>query len=67
VVSKSELAGLEGKFPVISTKLLAGRTVVQVYGETAPGSGFEPTEPDLEDVYFTAMSGHIGRRAHQPA
>ena len=41
---------------VISTKLLAGRTVVHVYSDARPGPGFEPNEPDLEDVYFTAMS-----------
>ena len=47
---------------MISTKLLGGRTVVRVYGETAPGPGFEAAEPDLEDVYFSTMAGHIGRR-----
>ena len=28
--------------------------------------GFEPVEPDLEDVYFSTMAGHIGRRRGQP-
>ena len=51
---------------MISTKLLAGRTVVHVYGDSAPGPGFEPAEPDLEDVYFSAMAGRIGRRREQP-
>jgi hypothetical protein len=36
---------------VISTQLLAGVPVVHVYAESAP-VGFEPLEPDLEDVYF---------------
>jgi len=63
VISKSELDALQREHAVISTKLLAGRTVVRVYGDTSPGAGFEPTEPDLEDVYFSTMAGHIGRRA----
>jgi ABC-2 type transport system ATP-binding protein len=66
VVAKSALAELEREHAVISTKLLAGRTLVHVYGETAPGPGFEPAEPDLEDVYFSTMAGHIGRRRQEP-
>jgi ABC-2 type transport system ATP-binding protein len=64
VVSKQELAALEAEHAVISTKLLAGRTVVHVFSDEAP-SGFEPAEPDLEDVYFSAMAGRIGRRREQ--
>jgi len=62
VISRSELAELERTHAVISTKLLAGRTVVHVHDDAAPGAGFEPAEPNLEDVYFSAMAGHIGRR-----
>jgi ABC-type multidrug transport system ATPase subunit len=62
VVEKSALAQLEREHAVISTKLLGGRTVVHVYGEAAPSPAFEPAEPDLEDVYFSTMAGHIGRR-----
>ena len=29
-------------------------------------AGFEAAEPDLEDVYFAAMAGRIGRRSEQP-
>jgi ABC-type multidrug transport system ATPase subunit len=65
VVEKSALAGVERAYPVISTRLLAGRTVVHVYGDAAPGPGFEPVEPDLEDVYFSTMAGHAGRRARR--
>ncbi len=61
MISKEALPELEREHAVISTKLLAGRTLVRVYGDTAP-PGFEPAEPDLEDVYFSTMTGHIGRR-----
>jgi ABC-2 type transport system ATP-binding protein len=62
VISKSELAEVEREHAVISTKLLAGRTLVHVYSDTMPAPTFEPAEPDLEDVYFSTMAGYIGRR-----
>jgi ABC-type multidrug transport system ATPase subunit len=62
VIEKSALAEMEREHAVISTKLLAGRTVVHVYADAVPGPGFQPAEPDLEDVYFSTMAGHIGRR-----
>jgi hypothetical protein len=54
-------------YSVISTKLLAGRTVVRVHSETSPGAGFDLIEPELEDVYFSTMAGHYGGRGEQPA
>jgi ABC-type multidrug transport system ATPase subunit len=67
IISKSDLADLERSHAVISTKLLAGCTIVHVYSDTSPGPGFEPAEPDLEDVYFSTMAGSIGRRRAEPA
>lgn len=58
VIEKTGLGELERAQPVISTKLLAGRTVVRVHSPTSPGAGFELAEPDLEDVYFSTMKGH---------
>ena len=62
VIEKGALAEMERTHAVISTKLLAGKTVVHVYADGSPGDGFEPVEPDLEDVYFSTMAGHVGRR-----
>lgn len=56
-VSKSELAELEQRHRVISHKLIAGRPLVNIYAKENPGDGFEPTVPDLEDVFFTRISG----------
>ena len=61
VVARDELARYQGAFAVLSTKLLAGRTVLRVYADGRPGDGFEPVEPGLEDVYFAAM--RAGRSA----
>jgi hypothetical protein len=65
-VSREAQQNPELEHAVISTKLHAGRTVAHVYCESpsgpGPGHGFEPVKPDLEDVYFSAMAGRIGRR-----
>jgi ABC-2 type transport system ATP-binding protein len=66
-VNRDELPALERELPVIATKMLAGRTIVRVYGESSPGTEFEPAEPDLKDVYFSVMARHHGRRATQNA
>lgn len=65
IIEKSALPQLERQHNVISTKLLSGRTVVHVYSEEGPG-GFDMVEPDLEDVYFSAMAGHYRQRVGQP-
>jgi ABC-type multidrug transport system ATPase subunit len=65
VVARDALPAVQRDHGVISTTLLGGRTVVHVYDEASPGAGFEATEPDLTDVYFSTMAGHIGQhRAH---
>jgi ABC-type multidrug transport system ATPase subunit len=63
VVAKAEAEALRREVPVVSTRLAAGRTVVRAYGAGAPGSGFEPAEPDLEDVYFCTIAGYLGAAA----
>ncbi|HEX8150467.1 MAG TPA: ABC transporter ATP-binding protein [Pyrinomonadaceae bacterium] len=60
VAERAELPELERAHAVISTKLLAGRTVVRAYAGGRPGDGFEPVEPDLEDVYFCTLAGLTG-------
>ena len=58
VIDRSELQRVEHAHAVISTKLLAGRTVVRVYSDTPPAGDWHASEPDLEDVYFSTMTGH---------
>jgi ABC-2 type transport system ATP-binding protein len=62
-VSRDELPALEQQLPVISTKLMAGRTIAHVYADAPPGASFEAVEPDMKDVYFSVMARHHGRRA----
>jgi ABC-type multidrug transport system ATPase subunit len=62
VVGRDELESFEREHAVISTRLLAGRTIAHVLADSSPGSGFEAVQPDLKDVYFSVMAGHHGGR-----
>jgi len=53
-IAKDQLAVFQREHAVISTKLVAGRTVVHVFSETRP-EGFEPVPASLEDVYFSTL------------
>ena len=65
-ISTEAVSELERAHAVISTKLHAGRMIAHVYCDSTPAAEFEPVEPDLEDVYFSAIAGHIGRRRARP-
>ena len=54
-VEKAELARYEQDFTVLSTRLVGGQPVIHVYSAERPEAGFEPVEPDLEDVYFQRL------------
>ena len=54
VIPKDQLAAYQNEYAVISTKLVAGKTVVNVYSDTQP-EGFEPVPVSLEDVYFSTL------------
>jgi ABC-2 type transport system ATP-binding protein len=54
-IAKGDLAAVQQEHAVISTKLVAGQTVVHVFSDEQP-SGFEPVHPaSLEDVYFSTL------------
>lgn len=54
-IEKAELARYEQTFRVVSNKLVGGRPFLHVYGDEPPGDGFLPSQPDLEDVFFTKI------------
>jgi ABC-2 type transport system ATP-binding protein len=54
IVSKEQLAVFEHDYAVISTKLVAGKTVVHVFSNEQP-EGFQPVSASLEDVYFSTL------------
>jgi ABC-type multidrug transport system ATPase subunit len=42
---------------VTLTRLVGGRTLIHVQAESAPDASFEPVDPNLEDVYFSTLTG----------
>jgi ABC-2 type transport system ATP-binding protein len=54
IVAKVDLQSVENEHAVISTRLVAGRTVVHVFAEEQP-AGFEKVQTSLEDVYFSTL------------
>ena len=58
-VAREEVSSMQSSLPVISTRLHAGRTIVRAFGVEAPAAGFVPARAELEDVYFSAVNGHL--------
>lgn len=52
-IPKAELPVYEKAFPVITARMVSGRTLLHVYADNDPGEGFSPAEASLEDVYFS--------------
>jgi ABC-type multidrug transport system ATPase subunit len=53
-VDKADLPKLQAELNVISTRLFQGRPLIHVHAPEPP-AGFEPVDPDLEDVYFSTI------------
>lgn len=60
-IARDELESYRERYRVISTRLFAGRTIIHVVAEGAPGEGFAPVQGGLEDVYFSTLDA--SRRA----
>ncbi|MGH9496973.1 MAG: ABC transporter ATP-binding protein [Candidatus Sulfotelmatobacter sp.] len=67
-IAHGELASYRERLQLISMRLFAGRTLIHVLSDLQPETGFEPTAPDLEDLYFATVKGfaHQGS-AHRPS
>jgi ABC-2 type transport system ATP-binding protein len=57
LVAPAEVPLLRERWPIVSTRMIAGRTEIRVVGATQPDS-MEPAEPNLEDVYFATLAEH---------
>lgn len=64
VIKRNELAQYQNDHEVISTRLFAGSTIINVLSSSNPGEGFELADGGLEDVYFSTLS-KTRRDAHQ--
>ncbi|MGO9166505.1 MAG: ATP-binding cassette domain-containing protein, partial [Candidatus Sulfotelmatobacter sp.] len=58
VIHSSELAAHRERFKVILIRLFGGRTLIHVWSDTPPDTGFEAVTPDLEDLYFATIRGY---------
>jgi ABC-2 type transport system ATP-binding protein len=56
-VAKSQVKDHEQRYRVISSKLIAGKPLIHIYSVENPGDGFTPVSADLEDVFFSRISG----------
>lgn len=65
VIEEHALPALEQEHCVVFTKLLGSSIVVHVYREASQEADFEPVTLNLEDVYFSTMSGHYGQNVVQ--
>ena len=65
VIGKQELDDFQNRFTIISTRLVAGRTVVHAVADSQPDPTFVPINASLEDVYFhySKMNGQNGQQA----
>lgn len=55
-ILKSELPSLQQRLQVISSKLIAGETLIHVQSDDMPEAGFEEIRPSLEDFYFSTLT-----------
>lgn len=63
-IRKSELEEYRKNYNVLSEKLIAGSPEIRVFEKSRP-EGFERTDADLEDVYFSQLSA-VGSEAASP-
>ncbi|MFN5393290.1 MAG: ABC transporter ATP-binding protein [Planctomycetota bacterium] len=56
-MTKQELMHKTWEYPILSTKLVGGLPSVRIYSESEPIGGWKPVDPDLEDVFFSKLSG----------
>jgi len=56
-VAKSAIPEYRATHTVISTHLFGGQTRVHMLADARPDAGCELVAPDLEDVYFSVLSG----------
>jgi ABC-2 type transport system ATP-binding protein len=56
-ITKVEMKEYEGRYRVISSKLIAGRPLIHIFSPDRPGDSFEPVPADLEDVFFSRIAG----------
>ncbi|KGO93522.1 ABC transporter ATP-binding protein [Flavobacterium subsaxonicum] len=55
-VPKTELAGYQERYKLISSKLVGGQPLIHIFSEADPQNGFTRAEENLEDVFFAKLN-----------
>ena len=58
IIHKKDLEDHKKAFKVISTKLVAGETQINVLSDKLPDENFKSVSPNLEDYYFAVQFTH---------
>ncbi|MEL4897613.1 ABC transporter ATP-binding protein [Crocosphaera sp. Alani8] len=56
VMSPTEAGNMKEELTVITARMRQGKRYVRIFSETAPDEGFDEVEPELNDVYFSALA-----------
>ena len=62
-IFKNEDSHYRDRYSLLSTRLLAGKTLIRIFSTVPPENGFRPVPATMEDVYFfhlPAEDRHIG-------
>ena len=62
-IPRADFAACDAKYQIISSRLMAGQSVIHIMSETDPGEGFTSVSGGLEDVYFTTLARTRGESA----
>lgn len=62
-IPRAAVAQYKAAHAVVAARLFAGQTQLHVLSSDRPEEGFERIPPDLEDVYFSALSAQVSRDA----
>lgn len=54
-IIKADIGTYSSRYNVISTQLKSGQLYIRIISDEAPANGFELSEPNLEDVYFSNL------------
>ncbi|MBN9386262.1 MAG: ABC transporter ATP-binding protein [Chitinophagaceae bacterium] len=59
MIPKDEVIRYQQDYTILSTQLKAGELYIRILAGNAPGNGFTPSEPNLEDVYFSHIAAKM--------
>jgi ABC-2 type transport system ATP-binding protein len=62
-IPRTEHGAYDAKYQIISSRLMAGQSVIHIMSEADPGEGFTSVSGGLEDVYFTTLARTRGESA----